>query len=148
MLVALAAAGLVACSKKEESTTVGQKLDSVIATTEKKADQAASAAATGVGQAKEAVKEAAQDAKEATKTATAAVSDALSDAAITTAVNVELAKDAALSALKINVDTSAGGKVKLTGTAPTAAARDHATELAKSVKGVSTVDNQLRVGDK
>lgn len=69
---------------------------------------------------------------------------AMSDAAITASVNAELAKDAALSTLKINVDTT-DGRVALRGTAPDAAARDRATALASSVKGVVSVDNQLMI---
>ena len=66
------------------------------------------------------------------------------DAVITTAVNAELAKDSSLSATKIDVDTAAG-RVALRGTAPSASARDRATQLASNVKGVRSVDNQLTV---
>jgi hyperosmotically inducible periplasmic protein len=67
------------------------------------------------------------------------------DAAITAGINAELARDSALSAIQVNVDTNAG-KVLLRGTAPSAAARDKATELARNVTGVVSVDNQLQVG--
>jgi len=66
---------------------------------------------------------------------------------ITTTVKAELAKDSNLSALKINVDTD-NGRVALHGTAPTAAARDHATTLAQGVKGVVSVDNAQTVDGK
>jgi len=72
------------------------------------------------------------------------VGDKVADAAITASVNAELAKDAQLSALKINVDTSAG-HVMLRGTAPSPDARERATRLAMAVKGVTAVDNQLEV---
>lgn len=65
------------------------------------------------------------------------------DAAVTARVKTTLAADAKLSALDINVDTK-NGVVKLTGTAPDNAARSHATDLVKGVKGVSKVDNQLK----
>lgn len=68
----------------------------------------------------------------------------LKDASITTEINVGLAKDPALSALKINVDTN-DGRVLLKGTAPDPAARERATQLAQAVTGVVSVDNQLQV---
>ena len=73
------------------------------------------------------------------------MSDKIDDAMITTSVKAELAKDANLSATRINVDTSQG-RVMLKGTAPSNEAREHATTLAKNVKGVVAVDNQLKVG--
>ena len=72
------------------------------------------------------------------------VADAVGDAAVTVAVNAELAKDAQLSALRIDVDTL-DGRVTLAGSAPNAAARDRATLLAQSVKGVKSVENRLAV---
>jgi osmotically-inducible protein OsmY len=65
------------------------------------------------------------------------------DAAVTARVKTTLAADAKLSALDINVDTK-NGVVTLKGTAPDAAARSHATELVKGIKGVTKVDNQLK----
>ena len=73
------------------------------------------------------------------------MSDKIDDAMITTSVKAELAKDANLSATRINVDTTQG-RVMLKGTAPSNEAREHATTLAKNVKGVVAVDNQLKVG--
>ena len=91
------------------------------------------------------------DADRAVANATDAARDAgdaagskVADAVITTSVNAELVKDKALSALKIDVDTSAG-RVALKGTAPNAQAKERATQLASAVKGVVSVDNQLRV---
>ena len=72
------------------------------------------------------------------------VADAVGDAAVTVAVNAELAKDAQLSALRIDVDTL-DGRVTLAGSAPNDAARDRATVLAQSVKGVKSVDNRLAI---
>ena len=68
----------------------------------------------------------------------------MDDAAITTKVNAELAADKDLSAIKIDVDTK-DGVVTLTGPAPSAGARERATEIAKNVKGVTSVNNQLTV---
>mgnify|MGYP000650324811 CR=1 FL=1 len=69
---------------------------------------------------------------------------AIDDATITAQVNAGLAKDPDLSALKINVDT-VNGKVTLNGPAPSTVARDRAETIAKSVTGVTSVNNQLVV---
>jgi len=66
------------------------------------------------------------------------------DAAITASVTAGLAKDAELSAKQISVVTRAGS-VKLTGPAPSAEAKARASDIAKSVSGVASVDNQLEV---
>ena len=70
--------------------------------------------------------------------------DKVDDAVITASVKTEIAKDSELSALKINVDTS-NGNVALRGTARSLAAKEQATTLAGSVKGVASVDNQLSI---
>ncbi|MES2957112.1 MAG: BON domain-containing protein [Pseudomonadota bacterium] len=69
-------------------------------------------------------------------------SNKVKDMAITTELKAKLARDDRLKATDINVDTSAG-QVTLRGSAPDAAARDHATDLAQGVSGVVRVDNQL-----
>ena len=66
------------------------------------------------------------------------------DAVITTTVKTEIAKDSELSAMQVSVDTD-NGRVALHGTAPSMAAKEHATTLAAGVKGVASVDNQLTV---
>jgi len=81
---------------------------------------------------------------EETKAMGAAAVDKVDDATITTKVNAELATDKDLSAIKIDVDTK-DGVVTLTGPAPSADARERATEIAKNVKGVTSVNNQLTV---
>ena len=82
--------------------------------------------------------------KRDTKDATDTVKNAVNDATITASVNAKLASDKELSALRINVDT-VDGKVALRGSAPSASARDRATQLASSVDGVRSVENQLVV---
>ena len=128
------ALALSACGRKDAGDqTAGQKLDSAIATTQQKADEAKAVA-------KEQISEIKSDAKDAT-----AKLDAKSrDAGITVGVNAALTRDSALSAMRINVDTS-DGRVTLTGPAPDQAARDRATSLAQSVSGVTSVDNRLDI---
>jgi hyperosmotically inducible periplasmic protein len=132
-LAPLALATLVACGQKDESTTVGQKIDEAVVNTERKADEA-----------KAAVGEATAEAKAGAQAMGDKVAEKVSDATITAAVNAEIAKDNKLSALKIDVDTR-DGYVQLKGSAPDSASVDRATMLAASVKGVLKVDNQLSV---
>ncbi|CAH0351472.1 BON domain-containing protein [Aquabacterium sp. CECT 9606] len=133
ILIAPLTAGLLAlaaCDNKTPTTeTAGQKLDGAIATTEQKTDQLRADAKVNAAEAKK------------------DTSEALSDAAITTRVNAQLAADPALSAIKIDVDTS-NGRVRLSGTAPDDQARDRATTMASAVSGVVSVDNQLKVEKK
>ncbi|MBA4109957.1 MAG: transporter [Leptothrix sp. (in: Bacteria)] len=132
MIAPLTAAllALAACDNKTPTTeTAGQKLDSVIASTEQKTDQLSADAKVNAAEAKK------------------DTSEALTDAGITTRVNAQLAADPALSAIKIDVDTS-NGRVRLSGTAPDDQARDRATTMASAVTGVVSVDNQLKVEKK
>jgi hyperosmotically inducible periplasmic protein len=147
----LASVALVGCSRQDDgSRTTGadqRRSDTVIAQGERKGEEAKSQASQGATEAKESAREAGQDVKQAGKQASEQAGGAVNDAVITASVNAGLAKDKALSALKIDVDT-AGGRVALHGTAPDPAARDRATEIAQSVKGVVSVDNQLTVANK
>lgn len=139
---------LGACGKKDDSQTVGQKVDSVIAKTEQAARETKEKASASMAKAEEAIKVDAQKAQDSSKTAIDKAADKISvtaqDIAITTAISAALAKDPDLSAIKIDVDTK-GGAVTLNGPAPTTAARDKASVLAKAVKGVMSVDNKLVV---
>ncbi len=134
----LAAFALAGCSKTDTSAS-----DMVSQTEQKAKEVAADAsqqASKGMAEVKEAGREMAQDAKQAGEV----VADKVSDAVITSSVKAELVKDPNLSALKINVDTEAG-RVLLQGTAPSSTAKDQAMRLAQAVKGVVSVDNQLKV---
>lgn len=153
-LVAGGAMTLAACNKNDERT-VGEKVDAGIAKTEQagaeakaKTEQMAAEAKakteSSTSSAESSMKQGAADAKEAMKDAGAAVSATVDDASITAAVSAGLAKDPDLSAIKIDVDTK-GGAVSLKGPAPSAAAKARAEDIAKAVKGVSTVSNQLEV---
>lgn len=133
LLAALVATlGLAACDRRDDQTA-GQKLDSAIAKTEQKADEA-----------KVATENAANRAEQKIDAATDKMAAKADDVAITAKVNAALAGDPKLSALKIDVDT-ADGRVNLSGFAPDAASRERATELTRAVNGVVSVDNKLEV---
>ena len=66
------------------------------------------------------------------------------DVAITANVKTKLLDSGKVDGLDVNVD-STNGNVKLTGWASSAAEAKTAGDLAKTVKGVKTVDNQLKI---
>ena len=68
----------------------------------------------------------------------------VSDAMITTKIKAEFAKDKAVSAMKIHVDTDKG-VVKLGGTAKSKAEADKAETIAKNIAGVTAVHNDIKV---
>lgn len=143
LLATVAAIAMAACGQADEPSP-GARLDAAIATTAERTEAARAELGTAVDAAKADAQVAADRAAAAIDKATGDAGLALTDAGITTSITAELAKDPALSALKINVDTSAG-KVVLRGTAPSADARDRAARLAMGVRGVTAVDNQLSV---
>ena len=67
------------------------------------------------------------------------------DAVITTKVKAEFAKDKSISATDIKVETDSSGLVQLSGTAKSQAEADKAVTVAKHVKGVTGVKNDIVV---
>lgn len=65
--------------------------------------------------------------------------------AVTAQVKAKLAEDARTSALNINVKTIDGGVVQLSGFAKSQQEKDVASQIARGVKGVSSVHNNLIV---
>ena len=165
LLATAAALALGACSRSDDRS-VGEKLDATIAKTEQAAAEASAdirregaetrstmqreaaevkaEAIAAADRARSAMAEAGAKTGAAITQMTERAGEKASDAGITAGVNAELAKDSTLSALRIDVDT-ANGHVSLRGSAPSSLARDRATKLAKSIKGVTSVDNQLDV---
>lgn len=141
---------LVACNKADERSA-GEKVDAAIARTQQAATEAAARtealareASAKVQASEPAMQQGLDKIKEAAKETGAAVSAGVSDATITASVSAGLARDPALSATRINVDTQAG-TVTLRGPAPSAEAKARAETIARAVTGVSKVDNQLEV---
>jgi osmotically-inducible protein OsmY len=129
---------LGACDRVGDQMT-GQR-DSAATKTERAAD----AAKRDVKDATARAGAAAERAADQTKSMGAAAADKIDDATITTKVNAALAADKDLSAIKIDVDTQ-NGVVTLSGPAPTATAKERASEVARNIKGVTSVNNQLTV---
>ncbi|QNK75578.1 BON domain-containing protein [Variovorax sp. PAMC28562] len=134
-VLAIAGAAALSACDSGNNRTVGEKVDAGIAKTEQAAKTAAAKTGEMIADPK---------LKADIKDAGAAISATVDDAAITAAVAAGLAKDPDLSAIKINVTTTAG-VVNLKGPAPTAEAKSRAEDIAKSVHGVTSVKNQLEV---
>lgn len=64
--------------------------------------------------------------------------------AITTSVKAKLLADSDISSFDISVDTT-GGVVTLTGTVDTQDQKNKAESIAKTVDGVTSVKNQLKI---
>ena len=74
--------------------------------------------------------------------------EAVKDSIITTKIKAEMAKDKTVSAMRIKVETDANGVVQLSGNARSQAEADKAVTLAKGVKGVTSVDIQIKIQEK
>ncbi len=129
----IAAFVLTACNRAEESRSPGQVLDQAIGKVEQKAKEVGAE-----------VRAATTQTTGADGKSTSPLATAVRDVAITAEIKGLLAKDPNLSALRIDVDTTAG-RVALRGTAPSVEARERATKLAQAVVGVSAVNNELSV---
>lgn len=128
----LASLALGACSRHDERS-VQDRVDATEARAQQQTAQARSEASRTL-----------DNARQATEEAGAKVANAVSDTAITAAINAQLARDPALDASKIDVDTSQG-RVVLRGSAPDLSAKDRAKRIALAVNGVASVDNYLTV---
>jgi hyperosmotically inducible periplasmic protein len=125
--VALLAA-LAGCDRNDQRTA-GQQLDAAIAKLKPAAERA-----------KQEAKKAADD----TRAMGASAGEKLGDATVSTRVKAVLSADKQLGDMKIDVDTK-NGVVTLSGAVANNEARDHALELARNVKGVNSVNDQLAV---
>jgi hyperosmotically inducible periplasmic protein len=67
------------------------------------------------------------------------------DSVITTKIKAQLAANQPASMAKLHVETDAQGYVRLTGRVNTPADGDRAVAIAKTVDGVTWVDNQIKV---
>jgi hyperosmotically inducible protein len=67
------------------------------------------------------------------------------DSVITTKIKAELAAAKLSSLVHISVDTDSKGEVTLSGTADSASTVDKAVSIAHGVKGVTSVQNNIKV---
>jgi len=172
LAAALATLALAACHRDGGDQTVGQKLDSALATTQQKLAEAGKETkeklAVAGEKAKEELSSAGKEISRDTDKAVASVKEKteeikpsgdgattttttvasteggkpMSDTAITASIKADYLKDPDLSVLKIDVDTK-GGVVTLNGLANDEQARTRAERLAGAIKGVKEVRNFL-----
>ncbi len=170
MAIALIAA-LGACSKQGEQTSAGQYVDDATVTAKVKADlikddtvkstdinvestggvvqlngsvgsDSARQRAEELAKSIEGVKSVTNNLSVQSSPQTAG--QAIDDTAITAKVKAALLADDEVKGLAINVETS-GGSVQLSGSAKSDAERQKAEQLAKSVEGVTSVQNSIAV---
>jgi hyperosmotically inducible protein len=67
------------------------------------------------------------------------------DSVITTKIKAHLAEEKLSSMVKISVDTTDKGMVVLSGSARSQAAIDKAVSIATNVKGVTSVENNIKI---
>lgn len=141
-IVLLCAIG--ACGKQEQGQTAGQKLDVAIEKTEQAATEAKAKTETLAAKSGESLKVEVEKAKAVGKTMAESATVTVEDSVITASVLAEFARDPELSATKTKVVTQ-NGLVTLNGSSPSEIAKEKASVLAKSIKGVASVDNKLIV---
>lgn len=122
--------------------TVGDTMNTT--TTDRDYNDTKNSTSTAYNNTKNSVANTAHEVNHDAKNAAHKAGQKLDDAAINAAINTQLAGDNDLSAIKINVDVK-NGQVWLKGTAPSSTAKNRATDIAKSVDGVTKVHNQLTV---
>ena len=71
-------------------------------------------------------------------------SEYIDDVSLTTQIKGKMADDPAVDALDVNVDVK-NAKVTLTGLASAPAEKSAATKIARDVRGVKSVDNQIDI---
>ena len=135
---------LSACGKNDDGKTVGQSVDAAIAKSERAANEAKIKTESAMSDAGTNLKKAVQKAEISGKEIADKAETKFDDMTITAAVKAEIAKAPELSAFKVSVDTKSGAVV-LTGSAPTSAARERASQVAHTAKGVTSVKNELVV---
>lgn len=136
----LMVAGLAACNRSDRenvSQETSEAASAVGQSMENAASDASAATASAMDSASGAMNNAGQEASNAASNA----GQAIDDATVTTKVKAALLADETVKGLNINVDTK-DGVVTLKGNTDTAQ-KTRAEEIAKTVEGVKSVENQL-----
>ena len=125
--------GAVACDKNDNAEQAGKKIDQAAARSGEAIEKAGDKASTKLETAKEAVGDKAE-----------ATGVYMSDASITTQIKAGFLADSTLKSLEIHVTTT-NGVVALSGVVETQKSIDRGIEIARGVKGVSSVESMLVV---
>jgi hyperosmotically inducible protein len=152
-------------NKLEVDTTLGDKVDKVVAKTEKVAGTAGSETRSAAGKTKDATVKAAEKTKdgavyagkktkdgaeyvgEKTKDGAVKTKDEVTDGWLLTKINADFVNEDTLKGSSINVDSD-NQVVTLKGTVTSEAGRLRAMEIAKTTKGVKRVVNNLVIASK
>jgi hyperosmotically inducible periplasmic protein len=132
-------------NRKNVNAAVEKTEDATVAAARKAAELAEKARDNTVSYFKSPeVKQDMDAAKQAMKNAGNALGSSANDTAVTASVSAAIARDPELGPRQIQVASNAGA-VRLSGSAPSAEAKSRAEQIARTVKGVDKVDNELTV---
>jgi hyperosmotically inducible protein len=144
----LAVGILSGCDNKQSNETVGQQVgkavDATVSGTKEAVQRISQDAATTADTVKRSVQENAPGVEAGAREAGSALKSTFENATLTAKVTTRLHQEGVLTSSTIDV-TSSAGVVTLKGSVPTADAKAKAGEVAQSVEGVSSVDNQLAI---
>jgi hyperosmotically inducible periplasmic protein len=124
------------------AATAREKTQQAGAAARDKARETADASKGATADARTSVMGAAGEAKQKAAGAAETAGNKADDTRISSSVKASIAADKELSAARIDVDTQ-DGVVTLSGAVPTAAAKARANEVARGIKDVKSVNNQL-----
>ncbi|WP_027016472.1 BON domain-containing protein [Comamonas composti] len=136
--------GLAACNKSPDEQTAGQRLDAGLEQSQKTMEEAGRKAEEALDNAQAKMEEGAGKLESSASEAMGKAEEALDDTAITTSIKAALLKESPADALKIEVRTEAG-VVTLSGAVDSEALKIRVVEIAKEVKGVVSVSDNLEV---
>ena len=125
--------GAVGCDKDGSAEQAGKKIDQAAARSGEAIEKAGDKASTKIDTAKAAVGNKAE-----------ATGVYMNDAAITTQIKAGFLADSTLKSLEIHVTTT-NGVVALSGVVESQKSIDRSLEIARGVKGVTSVENNLVV---
>ncbi|WP_083745254.1 BON domain-containing protein [Variovorax sp. KK3] len=153
LLAGVLTLSLAGCGPEANKEQARQNIDNAVDKTEKATAAAANKAADLAEKARDntvsffksaEVKQDVEAAKQAVKNAGAELGSKTNDTALTVSVSAAIARDPELGPRNIDV-ASHGGTVQLSGSAPSAAAKTRAEQIARTVNGVDAVDNRIAV---
>lgn len=130
--------GLSACEREGTATRAGQKVDQATDRAEQKLEQAGQSLSQAAGKAEQKMEQAGQAIKRKAEN----TGGYLDDAAITSKIKAGILSDPQLKVAQINVITT-NGTVKLSGNVDNQQGVDRAMEIARSVKDVKSIENNL-----
>ena len=141
--------GFTGCQKEGAQEGMAEKAGKTVDQTVDKIGEKMTETGKAIGEKTEktgeAISETAESAGDAISEKTEAAGEYMDDAAITAKIKAEIFSDPLLKVNRINVTTT-NQVVKLTGDVDSQQSIDRAMEIARSVKNVKSVENELVIG--